>query len=81
MEKAISLHEKLTIEVQEKEQLFPMITDQMLILEKYNITVDPQVRNREKGISELWTKYLDVLAEADKMLGYSKVLVRTSKQQ
>lgn len=81
MGKAISLHERLMSEVPEKAQLFPMITDQMLILEKYNITVDSEVRNREKGISELWTKYLDVLADADKMLGYSKVLVRTSQQK
>lgn len=79
MEQAIALHEKLVSEVPKREETFPSITDQMQVLEKYNVQVKNEVRNREKAIPTEWARYLDVLLEADKMLGYSKVLVRGRK--
>jgi hypothetical protein len=80
MEEAIALHELLVAEVPRKEEMFPFITDQMVVLEKYNVHVPNDVRIREKAIPTEWTHYLDILAEADKMLGYSKVLVRGHKE-
>nr|XP_015838947.1 PREDICTED: dynein heavy chain 2, axonemal [Tribolium castaneum] len=77
MEKAIALHERLVNEVSQKEETFPFITDQMLVLEKYNVSVSNEVRNREKAIPNEWSRYLDVLSDADKMLGYSKDTFKT----
>lgn len=80
MDKAIKLHERLTNEVTIKESEFPLITDQMTILDKYNVGIENEIRTMEKKIPVEWAKYLEVLSEAEKMLGYSKVLAEKNSK-
>ena len=79
MEEAIALYDRLVEEVEEKEKIFPSITDEMLVLEKYNVFVSNEIRSQERAIPTEWGRYLEVLQEAEKMLGYSKVLVKGQK--
>lgn len=77
MQAAIKLYERLLTEVPTKEESFLIITDQVFILDKYQIIIPEDVRQKKNSIPKEWAKYLEVLADAEKMLGYSKVLVKS----
>lgn len=76
MQQAMELYERLMAEVPGEEEQFPKITDQLITLDKYRVEVPDELRKMEKNIPVEWAKYLDVLMEADKMLTYSKVVIR-----
>ncbi|XP_025835309.1 dynein heavy chain 2, axonemal-like [Agrilus planipennis] len=66
------LQARLRMEVPLQEAQFPLIFDQLITLDKYKVEVSDVVRNRAKGISVLWSSYLEILDDAEKMLGYAK---------
>lgn len=80
MQDAILLLRKLKSEVPDEEAVFPTITEQMEVLDKYRVAVPDDIRNLEKQISTAWVEYQEALAEADKMLGYSQVVIENLLQ-
>lgn len=80
MQYSILLFEQLKDEVPDQEEEFPLIKDQIITLDKYGVPVPEEIRNMEKNIPKEWASYLEVLAEAEKMLEYSKVLIREAKK-
>ncbi|XP_044753245.1 dynein axonemal heavy chain 2 [Coccinella septempunctata] len=78
MQDAILLHRKLKSEVPDEEAVFPTITEQMEVLDKYRVAVSDDIRQLEKQISTAWAEYLEALDEAEKMLGYSQDTFKNS---
>lgn len=74
MQSAILLHELLMQEIPLQESQFPLISDQMITLDKYGIEISSEMRSMEKKLPIEWANYLEVLRDAEKMLNYSKVL-------
>lgn len=79
MQSAVELFERLREETSSEEEQFPSITEQITILDKYRVYVPPDILELEKYIPEEWKKYLEILDEAEKMIGYAKVVVNTMK--
>lgn len=75
MQNAIELYEKLLTELPTEEEQFPKITDQLITLDKYRVEVPEEIRKLEKSIPAEWSAYKDLLVEAEKMLGYAKVVL------
>lgn len=73
MQCAIDLFNMLSAQVPKIEETFPKIKDQLMILDKHKVDVSDEVRKLENSIAAEWAKYLEVLAEAEKMLSYTKV--------
>lgn len=73
MQSAMDLYETLFAEVPKIEDRFPKIKDQLIILDKHKVDVPEEVRKLESAIPVEWAKYLEILAEAEKMLSYTKV--------
>lgn len=73
MQNAIDLYDTLFAEVPKIEDKFPKIKDQLMILDKHKVEVPDEVRKLENSIQAEWAKYLETLAEAEKMLSYTKV--------
>lgn len=73
MQSALDLYDTLFNEVPKMEDLFPKIKDQLMILDKHKVDVPDEVRKLENAIAVEWAKYLETLAEAEKMLSYTKV--------
>lgn len=80
MQTAIMLFEQLMQELPEREEEFPLINDQISTLDKYSVPVPDEIRNMERNIPKEWKNYLETLAEAEKMLEYSKVLTKEAKK-
>ncbi|XP_023311334.1 dynein heavy chain 2, axonemal [Anoplophora glabripennis] len=78
MQYSIMLFEQLKDEVTEREEEFPLIKDQIITLDKYSVPVPEEIRNMERNIPKEWGNYVDVLAEAEKMLEYSKESFKTA---
>lgn len=76
MARAMKLFEKLRAEVPLEEAVFPAIIDQVETLDKYKVPIPEDLRNKQLGIPSEWEKYLDVLDQADKMLTYTKVVLK-----
>lgn len=81
MQTAIEYYQDLLEDVPRVEESFVLITDQMLIIDKYQIIVPEDVRQKENDIQREWAKYLEILADAEKMLGYSKVLIKNMNKK
>lgn len=73
MQQAIELYDMLYAEVPKIEDQFPKIKDQIITLDKHKVDVPDEVRKLENSIPTEWAKYLETLAEAEKMLSYTKV--------
>lgn len=73
MQSALDLYDTLFNEVPKMEDQFPKIKDQLMILDKHKVDVPDEVRKLENAIAIEWAKYLETLAEAEKMLSYTKV--------
>lgn len=73
MQNAIDLYDFLFGDVPVMEDVFPKIKDQLMILDKHKVDVPDEVRKLENSILVEWAKYLETLAEAEKMLSYTKV--------
>lgn len=73
MQNAIDLYDTLCAEIPKIEEQFPKIKDQLIILDKHKVEVPDEVRKLENTIPVEWAKYLETLAEAEKMLSYTKV--------
>lgn len=73
MQNAIDLYDNLFSSVPVIEDRFPKIKDQLMILDKHKVDVPDEVRKLENSIPVEWAKYLEILAEAEKMLSYTKV--------
>lgn len=76
MQKSLELYRKLRNDIPTEEEAFPAIDDQIRTLDKYMVPISDEIRARVKGIKETWEKYLDVLDEAEKMINYTKVILR-----
>lgn len=76
MQAAMRLYNTLVDESKVFDDVFPFITDQLITLDKYKVDVSEETRNLEKEIPAEWAKYLEILKEAEKLLSYSKVLLR-----
>lgn len=79
MQFALTLYDQLKFDIPSREEQFPLIHDQIITLDKYSVPVSDTIRNMEKNIPKEWAAYLDILEQAEKMLEYSKVLVRGPK--
>lgn len=79
MQYALTLFEQLKFDISVREEQFSLIHDQILTLDKYSVPVSDTIRNMEKNIPKEWAAYLDILEQAEKMLNYSKVLIRGAK--
>lgn len=75
MQRAIELYDRLLTEVPIEEEQFPKIADQLITLDKYRVEIPEEMRKMEKNIPIEWSNYKDILLEAEKMLGYSKVVL------
>lgn len=80
MQYALTLYDQLKDDISFREEQFPLIRDQIVTLDKYNVPIADAVRNLEKNIPKEWANYLEILDQAEKMLDYSKVLVRGLKK-
>lgn len=80
MESALTLYEQLRDDILFREDQFPLIRDQIVTLDKYFVPIAETVRNMEKNIPKEWAGYLEILDQAEKMLDYSKVLIRGTKK-
>lgn len=80
MQESVELFERLRQEIESEEEEFPSITERISVLEKYRVFVPPEILELEKHIPEEWKKYLEILDEAEKMIGYAKVLVNKMKE-
>ncbi|KAF5308522.1 hypothetical protein FQR65_LT06187 [Abscondita terminalis] len=72
MQKAMKLFEKLSEQKETYPEEFPLISDQIITLDKYKVEISDVTRTLEKGIPLSWKKYLGVLDNAEKMLNYAK---------
>lgn len=79
MQNALNLFGELKDDIPIREEQFPFIRDQIVTLDKYIVPIAESVRNMEKNIPKEWANYLEILEQADKMLEYSKVLIRGTK--
>lgn len=80
MQESVELFERLREEAPAEEEQFPSISEQIVILEKYKVALPSDVLSLERHIPEEWKKYLEMLDEAEKMIGYAKVIVNDMKE-
>ncbi|KAK9890592.1 hypothetical protein WA026_011959 [Henosepilachna vigintioctopunctata] len=72
MQDALLLHNQLKEEVPDEEAVFPTITEQVEVLDKFRVQIGEDIRILEKEIPRVWAEYLETLEDAEKMLGYSQ---------
>ncbi|KAI4471763.1 dynein heavy chain [Holotrichia oblita] len=80
MQESVELFERLRQEIESEEEEFPSIIERISVLEKYRVFVPPEILELQKHIPEEWKKYLETLDEAEKMIGYAKVVVNKMKE-
>lgn len=78
MQKLMMLYAKLIEDIPKVEEKFPAITEQLGVLDKYNVSIKDNYRKLEQNIPTLWGKYLETLEQANKMINYAKVLLKDS---
>ncbi|XP_057654894.1 dynein axonemal heavy chain 2 isoform X2 [Diorhabda carinulata] len=77
MQNSIILFDLLKEDIPTREETFPLIKEQILTLDKYNVPIPDSLRHQEKNIPKEWAAYLEVLDQAEKMLEYSKEKFKT----
>lgn len=75
MQYSVDFFRRLREEVPTEEGQFPLIAEQLVILDKYKVEIPKEVMEDERKIPETWHRYMEILDDADKMIGYAKVLV------
>lgn len=75
MQSVMELYQQLVNDIPRIEENFPAISDQLQTLDKYKVEIKDEVRKKDQNIPVVWTEYLDVLDQANKMINYAKVLL------
>lgn len=78
MQQIMVLYNDLQNDVPVIEKKFPAISEQIQVLDKYDILVKDNYRKLERGIPITWTQYIETLDQAKKMINYAKVVLRDS---
>lgn len=78
MQKLMTLYADLIEDIPKVEKIFPAITEQIEVLDKYDVPIKDNYRKLEQNIPKLWGQYLETLEQANKMINYAKVLLRDS---
>ncbi|XP_071050357.1 dynein axonemal heavy chain 2 isoform X2 [Onthophagus taurus] len=72
MQYSVVFFQQLSDEVPIEAAQFPVIADQITVLDKYKVEIPKQVLEDEKQIPIVWADYVTLLEDADKMIGYAK---------
>lgn len=80
MQYSLNLFDTLKEDIPYREEQFPLIRDQILTLDKYSVPILDSVRAMERNVPKEWANYLEIIDQAEKMLEYSKVLIRGPKK-
>lgn len=72
----MTLYEELQYDIPEIEKKFPAIAAQIVVLDKYDVEIKDIYRKLEHGMPATWMQYLETLEQANKMINYTKVLLK-----
>lgn len=73
MQESMNLLETLRNETVVQSTQFEMISDQFHTLDKYEVSVPIELREKGEEIPYKWQEYLDILEQAEKMITFTKV--------
>lgn len=78
MQSVMTLYNDLVNEVPKIEAKFPAISEQISVLDKFNVPIKDSYRKLQLNIPNIWAVYLETLEHANKMINYAKVLLKDS---